>query len=109
MCEFSSLRMLRILGVYIVDSCNPEPGDWRTYKQKPGARAIAATTSGTSCSGAKEHIINCKKTNQISQYSIPYIHVFISLQKQHQETTEAPIEQSGEVKTREESATFGYV
>ena len=35
--------------------------------------------------------------------------MFISLQKQHQETTEAPIEQSGEVKTREDSSTFGFV
>ena len=62
----------RILGVYIVDSCNPEPGDWRTYSQKPGARVSPARTSGTSCSGAKEHIVNCKKLTK-------YLEKFLSL------------------------------
>ena len=62
----------RILGVYIVDSCNPEPGDWGTYSQKPGARVSPARTSGTSCSGAKEHIVNCKKLTK-------YLEKFLSL------------------------------
>ena len=72
MCEFSSLRMLRKNGWSVVDSCNPEPGDWRTYSQKPGARVSPARTSGTSCSGAKEHIVNRKKLTK-------YLEKFLSL------------------------------
>ena len=115
MCEFSSLRMVRKNLWSVVDSIrNQETGEPTAKSPEPESdllepgEAPAQELKNISYTTQLLYTL-CKLTNPFSRSVFCTCGSFGSLQKQHQETTEAPMEPSWEVKTREESSTFGYV